>query len=940
MPGRNALLACQLAALGLDAAVPPSAADWDALLKCIGRSYAQADRNRELVERSMALSSAEMRVLQQELRVINAGLESRVDERTAELLNERARTTKALYFSQVLHAVRDLDNGNLGAFLHATMEAAARALNVTRASVWFYDPSRSAIVCRDLYDGVGATHQQGLRLAAVDYPGYFAALGSGAVLDAHDALTDSRTREFADGYLRPLGIVSMLGAPLRLGTRLEGVLCLEHTGSPRHWSHEEMEFAQGLAGILMYVDSRERSAEQLRRSEARFRMLFALSSDWVWEQDVQHRFVLTEGGSHERGGITAAVHVGKCRWELPGTDIVGQSWSEHQAVLDARLPFTDLLLRRTAADGSLHFVRVAGEPSFDGAGTFTGYIGVAKDETERMRSQMALAEARDAAQAANIAKSQFLANMSHEIRTPMNGVLGMADLLLDEPLAAAQRGRVEAIRSSGEALLRIIDDILDLSKIEAGKLALEIVPTDLRALVEKVRQLLEPACTAKGVAFVCEVAPGVAPFVQADSLRVRQILINLVGNAVKFTADGMVLVRIGFAHPQDAQGTVRFAITDTGTGIDPRAQAELFTPFTQADASISRTFGGSGLGLAISRQLAEAMGGQIGVESGPGGGSLFWFVLPMSAATGTTPAQLAGPALLDETAITSLRFDANVLLAEDNFINQQVARGALQKLGCHVTTVNNGREALAAIARERFDLVLMDCQMPELDGLAATRLLREQEAGSGTHLPVVALTANAFAADRAACDAAGMDDYISKPFRPEELARALARWLKPAVTAPVRMMAAASIGNVALARTPGGTTRSQPTVAPAIFDAATLARLNEYQVPGEEDMVTGLLEHFLASAAIHISAMERAVQEADWRAAGAVAHTFKTSAGYVGALQLSAACTRLEDAVQAGHVDPVVAICGEVQRAYAGVLPFLRAALDATRAKRDVAISH
>ena len=401
-----------------------------------------------------------------------------------------------------------------------------------------------------------------------------------------------------------------------------------------------------------------------------------------------------------------------------------------------------------------------------------------------------LAVARDRAEQGARAKSDFLAMMSHELRTPMNGVLGMAQLLLHTQLTEEQAARVHMLRSSGEALLRIINDVLDFSKIEAGKLSIESHAFDLPALLEEVRETLASVADVVGLELSVEVDASCPRVVMGDAGRIRQVLFNLVGNAIKFTDRGRVTIRAGRAPdgPRVAANAIALSVQDTGIGMPPETLAHLFAPFTQGDASPTRRHGGTGLGLAISRRLAEMMGGDLSVTSTVHVGSCFTLTLVLppapanvrlgggaSASNRVSSASFQAPSLLDDG-------DGNgngdghgihVLLAEDNMVNQVVAVALLAHLGCTVDVAPDGREAVRRWSEGSFDLILMDCQMPEMDGMEATRHIRAAEE-EASHIPIVALTANAMPEDRIACLAAGMDDHIAKPVAEESLRNAIA----------------------------------------------------------------------------------------------------------------------------------------------------------------------
>ncbi len=446
-------------------------------------------------------------------------------------------------------------------------------------------------------------------------------------------------------------------------------------------------------------------------------------------------------------------------------------------------PLRHAVIAMERAEGGQAWLRVNIQPLHDAlTGEVNAVVASIVDISEDRAREAELARARDAAEAASRTKSQFLANMSHEIRTPMNGVLGMAQLLAaDATLTDKQRRYLDIVQSSGESLLRVIDDILDFSKIEAGRMSLSDEVFDPRERVAMTLRLLETRAHAKHLELSWWAADAVPAWVKGDAARLHQILTNLVGNAIKFTEKGAVSVRVETDDiPSQAEDIcrLRFTVSDTGIGIPAEYMPRLFTLFSQADETTSRRFGGTGLGLAISRQLVELMGGEMEVESEAGQGSSFRFTVLLGRAE--PPAAVQPP----EERVSERALGGRVLVVEDEPTNRMLAKAMLKIMGCTPALAESGEAALDWLEQDECDLILMDCQMPGLDGYETTRLIREREQraeAGGKRIPIVALTANALSGDRELCLAAGMDDYLSKPYSRENLEQKVRRWLPPGV---------------------------------------------------------------------------------------------------------------------------------------------------------------
>ena len=542
-------------------------------------------------------------------------------------------------------------------------------------------------------------------------------------------------------------------------------------------------------GIAAFADVSDRRRAQ--DAQARLASIVQASREAILAKTLDGVVTSWNPGAEALFGYSEAEMVGRAIDVLIPPE--GRDEEDHFRQLVARgVPVEEFETVRTRKDGTAVSVAITLSPLVDAAGTISGIATICRDVTERKRAETALLEreeqlaaARDVALEASRLKSDFLANMSHEIRTPMNAVIGLTGLLLDTSLNEVQAEYASAVRSAGEALLEIINDILDFSKIEAGKLRLEVTGFGLRTVLDEVADLLGAKAREKGLEIAVQVDPDAPSFVRGDPGRLRQVLTNLVGNAIKFSDHGQIVVRATTTGTTPEATTFRFEVSDTGMGISPEGQRQLFQAFAQVDSSATRRQGGTGLGLAISKQLVEMMGGKIGLTSSLGSGSTFWFSLDLPAAMASEFPDLGredppgAPDNGDRVRAAGVR----LLVAEDNPVNQLVATRMLEKLGYRADFAANGAEAVEALERIDYAAVLMDCQMPELDGFEATREIRRRQP-LPRRTPVIAMTASATQSDREKCFDADMDDYISKPVRLAELAKVLARWVPVASVSP------------------------------------------------------------------------------------------------------------------------------------------------------------
>jgi two-component system, sensor histidine kinase and response regulator len=815
------------------------------------------------------------------------------------------------------------------------------------------------------------------------------------------------------------------------------------------------------ASLFIKAEILATQAREVQTSADQLRMLTEAAPIGIFQTDSQNRYVYTNPRWTEITGI-------------PPEEAAGQPWdtiigSEQRAGLLAELAdgaihrsefWHRFEIRRAGSAPRIVLVTSRSIPDVDGG--IAGWVGTLADVTAEAEAEAALSDARDKATEASRLKSDFLVNMSHEIRTPMNGVIGMTDLLLETDLDPRQRDYAQTVRNSGEALLTIINDILDFSKVEAGKLEIEDIEFNLRTIVDDVVDLLAGPAQTKGLELTAVIESSVPAVVSGDPGRLRQVLTNLIGNAIKFTTTGEIVLRVTAADVPVADTIVRFAVSDTGDGIAPDKLDTIFLPFVQADTSTSRKYGGTGLGLAISGQLVALMGGECGVSSRLGEGSNFWFTICVHADPGqaehrlvSTDAGLAGVtalivddnttqlgvlsaylrdwgmivstadsgeaalamlrtaategrpfavALLDrfmpgmdglelknaialdpalgarlvlmtglgqerdlgddtefgvcaslskpirredlraclrvalglqvaEVAVASREVTAEgrssagelemglLLLAEDNLINQKVALAILRNAGYRVDTVLNGAAAVEAAGARRYDAILMDCQMPELNGYEATAAIRAQE-GSGRRTPIIAMTAGARREDQERCLAEGMDSYLAKPVNKDALLALLARWARGGSEPTI----AVDPSEPRPAKLVGMDHRADP-VRP-VLDARVVGRLERLGQAAGEDLMGQLAVLFLADADARVAALRQALAGDDAGAVVRSAHTLSGASANLGAIDLARLCATLATDSAAGDLagggallEAVETELGRVRAALGGPFP-------------------
>jgi PAS domain S-box-containing protein len=651
--------------------------------------------------------------------------------------------------------------------LRDILETCSRTLGVARSSVWKFAEDRTGISCLDLYEETAQRHSSGISLPRSGFPNYFRAIETERLVAAAAAHTDPFTREFTESYLKPNNISSMLDIPLHQNETVAGVLCLEHTGPMRNWTADEQSFALAIANLLVVaLTDRDRrdAAQRLTESEHRARLVVDTAHDAFIGMNSEGKIVSWNAQAVGTFGWTREEAIGKTLAETIIPPAFRESHiqglrhflqSGEAPVVNQRLELS--ALHQSGTEFPIEITITS--PVRSDNGYFFGAF--ARDISLRKEREQELRQAKESAEAATRAKSEFLANMSHELRTPLNGVLGYAQLLQrNSTLTADQRESLDAISKCGSHLLDLINDILDLSKIEAGHMELEPAPTDIHQLTVDLAHVIAEPARRKGLHFSVDIDPEVPSHVVVDGRHIRQVLLNLLGNSVKFTPAGTVCLLVS----QTGTNRLEFRVTDTGIGIEPENLKTIFEEFRQTKRGSAA--GGSGLGLAISQKLVRAMGGELSVESRLNEGSSFFFDLPLIAAESSS-VSAPDDNLPSPGARLSPDSHLMALVVDDSTVNRRILASLLESAGAQVIAAESGVEALDLSAKYHPNVILMDLRMPQMDGLETTRRIRANPETAS--IPVMMVTASAFGDARRAALDAGCIDFVSKPIRAEQL---------------------------------------------------------------------------------------------------------------------------------------------------------------------------
>ena len=729
-----------------------------------------------------------------------------------------------------------------------------------------------AVTLASIGDGVIVTDTRGqvtlLNRKAEGLTGWTNQEVEGLALSAVFNIIDEHTR-------RP--IEDPVETALRLGTvesLADGVILVARDGReiPIDKSGALIRQSDGTVQgvVLVFRDCTEE--KQAVRSLARLAAIVESSDDGIVSKDLNGIIQTWNTGAERLFGYRAEEIIGQPITRLlPPERIHEEEYILEHVRSGHRVEHLDTV--RVAKDGRRLDVSVTISPVKDREGRIIGASKIARDITERKRAEESLQRAKEAAEAGNVAKSQFLANMSHELRTPMNAILGMIDVALPKAIEPTVCDCLQTAKGSADLLLALLNDLLDSAKIDSGKLELESAPFSLRRMLNQITRILSLRASEKGLRFSCQLPEPILDGVLGDRMRLQQVLLNLAGNAIKFTEYGDVQIGVrGQAREGDAW--LEFEVRDTGIGIPPAVQQRLFQPFAQADASMSRRFGGTGLGLSICKNLIELMGGHIWVESELAKGSTFHFTLRLPL-TKNVPSGSEDPIAAPAAACVRRR----ILVVEDNPANQKLATYVLAERGHLVEVARDGREAISMTESNRYDVILMDVQMPGTNGLEATAAIRNREAGAG-RTPIIAMTAHATRRDRHRCLAAGMDAYLSKPINVQEM---IALVESPA-------------GGLAPAVAPAAVSESASRLSSPVFDAPLALK----RCAGREDLLAEMSQCFLEEVRELAPQIRAALERGDLAEVGRLGHRLKGTIAYLGAKPAETAAVAVEEAGQGG----------------------------------------